>query len=265
MNSVKIKIGKRNYEYNIPETFAEMSQQQMLRATEYLLNKDGADSDKYFCKYTNIKYDIWKKLDDYYKYVIKELAEPLTKQFDDIDHQMLDSITLTNDNGNKEQFIGYQSAFANTSWIEFVYADQFIAEGKFHEMAATLYRQQRKDYDGETDRRIPFTIYGTENRLQYFKNIDNTTLFLLVSNYITMRKKYIEERYPHVFVVDATVKKNNSGKFSWLSVHRSILSGDSFFEEEKVNNANVHTVLNRLETVIKQNEELERERRKHNG
>jgi hypothetical protein len=138
--------------------------------------------------------------------------------------------------------------------------------GKYREAAACLYRPQRPDYSGETDRRIPFTIYGTNSRMQHFNNIPEAELFAFVLNYKALRKRNLEEKYPFVFPnakpeynLDNNTEepltvgeRSRTTNFSWVGIHRNLM-GDRFYDETKFYELNVHVILNRLNTVIKAN------------
>ncbi len=160
-----------------------------------------------------------------------------------------------------QRFIGYQPGFSNTTWQEFIFADQYVIYGKYREAAACLYRPQRPDYNGETDRRIPFTIYGANSRMSHFNNLSEAELLAFVLNYKALRKRNLEEKYPFVFTSPKqpqTDDEENSRlttpdpSFSWLPVHRTLM-GDHFYDEPKFYELNVHVILNRLNTVIKEN------------
>ena len=104
--------------------------------------------------------------------------------------------------------------------------------GKYREAAACLYRQQRPDYTGETDRRIPFTIYGTNSRLSLFNNIPEAELFAFVLNYKALRKRNLEDKYTFVFSPKAQSTSQNNSTFSWVGIHRDLM-GDRFYDETK--------------------------------
>lgn len=247
MVNLDIDIKGKRYHYDIAECFDEMTQEQYCAS---MLGFTQALSDSTIIAMTGIDAEIYSQLDPYYKYAITELLEWVNNDATKaIKRQLIPEIEI-----DGVTFIGYQAGFANTTWAEFIHADQFMLRQMYKEAAAVLYRQKKKNWDKESDARIPFTIYGTENRMQWFEHINPQLLSGIVINYLSMRHNFIETRYPKIF--GGTSKSDND--FNWLNVHRAILSGEQFAEEEKVNNLNVHTVLNRLDTLIKQQEEYER-------
>ena len=112
-----------------------------------------------------------------------------------------------------------------------------------------MYRQQRADYNGEQDRRIPFSTYGYETRAKTIKKIDDNLISCLVLNYSGLRQSHIVERYPNIFTKSADSKQPQEDNFSWLNVHRNVL-GEQYFEEEKILKTAVHTVLDRLNKLL---------------
>ena len=113
---------------------------------------------------------------------------------------------------------------------------------------AVLYREKKENYDYQSDIRIPFSIYGTEKRLKNIENLDKNIVAAIALNYNALREKNIAERYLHVFT-QAVSNENEENNFSWVEVHRNILS-EYFFEEDKFLKSNVHAVLHRMNNLI---------------
>ncbi len=114
--------------------------------------------------------------------------------------------------------------------------------------AAVLYRQKRKNYNGESDPRIPFSVYGTEKRAEIFHHLNNYLIGAIALNYSALRETYITNKYKNVFG-SSTGKSGGKASFSWINITRTVL-GDDFFEEKKILKSNVHTVLHRLNTLL---------------
>jgi hypothetical protein len=246
MNEIKIVSAGKEFIHHAPETFDEMTREQFILTAEQIIQvAAGIDNDNYYIAMTGIEKKSWNKLHFFQRYSIKRLFDFISVP--EISKQLLQSIEI-----NGKQFIGYQPGFSNTTWQEFIFTDQYIMNGKFREAAACLYRQQRPDYTGETDRRIPFTIYGTNSRMEYFKNIPEAELFAFVLNYKALRKRNLEDKYPFVFSPKAQSTSQNNSTFSWVGIHRDLM-GDRFYDETKFYELNVHVILNRLNTVIKDN------------
>jgi len=256
MNQIKIK----EVLYQSPATFDEMTPKQFtLTAQKMLQTATGTDDDTYYLSMTGIDQKCWNSLHFFHQYSIKRLFDFTSALPPLITKQLLPCIEI-----DEQQFIGYQPGFSNTTWQEFIFADQYIINGKSKEAAACLYRPQRPDYTGETDRRIPFTIYGANSRMHHFNNLSEPELFAFVLNYKALRKRNLEEKYPFVFVSSKQLQTDDddnpsnsqflipNSQFSWIPIHRNLL-GDHFFDEPKFYDLNVHVILNRLNTVIKEN------------
>jgi len=231
-------------------------EQFILTAAQIIHAAAGIESDTYYPAMTGIEKKSWDKLHFFQRYSIKRLFDFITVP--QISKQLLPTIEISG-----QQFIGYQPGFSNTTWQEFIFADQYIMSGKYREAAACLYRPQRADYNGETDRRIPFTIYGANSRMQFFNSIPEAELFAFVLNYKSLRKRNLEEKYPFVFGERNTENGETEhetrspssvlrSSFSWIGIHRDLM-GDRFYDETKFYELNVHVILNRLNTVIKEN------------
>jgi len=259
MNEIKIATSGKEQIYHSPAAFDEMTREQFILTAEQIIHAAaGIEAESYYPAMTGIEKKSWNKLHFFQQYSIKRLFDFISVP--EISKQILPDIEI-----NGQQFIGYQPGFSNTTWQEFIFADQYIMNGKYREAAACLYRPQRTDYTGETDRRIPFTIYGTNSRMQFFNNISEAELLAFVLNYKALRKRNLEEKYPFVFPnsksqtnldensqPDIIVESPSKSQFSWVGIHRDLM-GDRFYDETKFYELNVHVILNRLNTVIKEN------------
>ena len=271
MNKITIESSGKTQVYRVPSSFDEMTREQfILTATKLLettnqsinpsilqslnpsvsqsLNPSILQSFNYFTAITGIPKKTWNALLSYQRHCIRQLFDFVADISPAITKQLLPYIET-----GGQQLIGYQPGFSNTTWQEFIFADQYILSGKFKEAAACLYRPQRPDYTGETDRRIPFSIYGTNSRLPHFQNLPEAELFAFVLNYKALRKHHLEDKYPFVFpdAPNAQFSTLNS-QFSWVSIHRNLM-GDHFYDETKFYDLNVHVILNRLNSTIKDN------------
>ena len=247
MNEIKILSAEKELSYKTPASFDEMTPAQFILTAQKILQPE---DETYYSAITGISQKIWDKLHFYQRYSIKRLFDFTAESSPSITKQLLPCIEI-----DGQRFIGYQPTFSNTTWQEFIFADQYILSGKYREAAACLYRPQRSDYTGETDRRIPFTIYGTDTRMKYFNCLPEPDLFAFALNYKSLRKTHLEEKYPFVFPSatsrSQTNSKNNS-QFSWIAIHRTLM-GDHFYDETKFYQLNVHIILNRLNTIIQDN------------
>lgn len=247
MNELKIKIDQKELVYSLPACFDKMSREQFLNTCNYILGL--TDRDTYCLSMIGLDKEIWDELEEFHKYFIRQMFDFTGTETPEISKQLLAYIEI-----GDERYIGYQPNFSNTSWEEFIYADQYMMTGKYKEAAAVLYRQQRVDYNGETDRRSPFTIYGADSRMRHFKEIDDAQLLAFVINYNALRRKNIEEKYPFIFFSQKqkTTTPETAASFSWIGIHRDLM-GDQFYDETKFFSSNVHVILSRLNRVIREN------------
>ncbi|MDL2312454.1 hypothetical protein LJC68_06215 [Bacteroidales bacterium OttesenSCG-928-B11] len=245
MNELKIKDGDKETVYNAPACFDEMSRTQFIETCGYALGK--IDADSYTISMLGMDRKLWDELEVFHRYVIRSMFAFVEIANPEISKQLLPFIEVAG-----QRFIGYQPNFSNTTWEEFIFADQYIMNGKFREVAAVLYRPQRTGYSGETDRRIPFTVYGTDSRLKLFAEMDEAQLLAFAVNYRALRKRNMEEKYPFVFSVqkEKTAQEEQTASFSWIAIHRDLM-GDQFYDETKFFSTNVHVILNRLNQTIK--------------
>lgn len=152
-------------------------------------------------------------------------------------------------------FYGYNADFSDVSWEEWTFADTYANAGRWDVVAAVLYRPQRPDWNHETDRRIPFTKYGTEKRMELTAKLDQLTMKAIQMNYILLRKR-LTDHYTHLFYEAADDDGNGHRKKTkqntdWLSLIRSMM-GDNFYEEQKYLGLSVPSVLFQLESRVKE-------------
>ena len=248
MNEVRIDTGGRTATYSVPESYDELTRDQLLAVCAA---SDGrtAESD-FYSALTGIDVETWKSVPPEKRYFLKRLLDFLSDKEPAFSKQLLPWVEA-----DGVRFIGYQPSFSNTTWEEFIYADGYMLSGRFREAAAVLYRPQRDDYTGETDRRVPFTIYGADTRMKHLAHLSDDQLTAFVLCYKTLRERNLENRYPNVFARSPKRRKTSPSQresaFSWVSVHRDLM-GDRFYDEAKFYASNVHVILNRLDRVMKE-------------
>lgn len=266
MSIITIEIAGKKNDVNCPNSFAEMNGKQFIEACRYIIARKTSlmIPESFFTILASIPESAVNFLDRYQRYSIIEMFNWLLDESKELSfrEQKIDSIIL-----NDTELYSYQGNFGNLTWEEFIYADQFMINKLYKNLASALYRPIRPDYTGETDRRIPFSIYGTNHRLPLFNEIDDALLLAIVINYRAMRSACLEEKYTEVFPYRDTLDENDDQEeeeeepeekkvepvhFSWVSVHRNLL-GDQFYHEDKILQTNVHTILNRLNELIKEN------------
>ncbi|MDL2312673.1 hypothetical protein LJC68_07340 [Bacteroidales bacterium OttesenSCG-928-B11] len=252
MNELKIEDNGKETVYNVPSCFDEMSRIQFIETCGHALGK--SDTDSHAVSMTGMEKGLWEELELYHRHVIRSMFSFTEAADPEISKQLLPFVEIAG-----QRLVGYQPNFSNTTWEEFIFADQYVMDRKFKEAAAVLYRPQRRDYSGETDRRVPFTVYGTDSRLALFARMDDAQLLAFAINYRALRKRNLEEKYPSIFSArkEQAEKEGQTVSFSWIGIHRTLM-GDQFYDEAKFFSSNVHVILNRLNTVIRENRQRKR-------
>lgn len=262
-----------SYEYNnervelqLPSSFAEMNGEQLVEAVR-LMNGDDGNPLRLLC---GLPEEVFSALSGFQIFMLKDC-------FRWISHTNIATLSfkgwkIPSIDVGVETWYGPMSNFGNITWGEFVYADQCMIQG-FHRAAiAALFRPQRKDYDHETDRRIPFTTYGTTARFAKLPNLDEAVQTAILLNYRAMRAAALESFYTEIFPYHDLNTSDDDGpndnppepeeqpsQFSWTNIHRNLL-GDHIQDEDKFLQLPVHTVLYRLNTLIQ-----ESKKKKSNG
>ena len=257
MTELKIDCNGHTHTFQLPENFSEMNREQFIAAVQYRMDKlsDKPTGNAFFTDVAGITQKLVEQLPIYHKYTIEKLFEFITEKDLDIAFYQQKFFTLKI---GKIEYYGYHDNFGNTTWEEFVWADQAFINNDYKTLVAILYRQQRKNYDGETDIRIPFTNYGIMKRLPNVNKLDDATLFALALQYKAMRCASLENKYTQIF--PAKMEFDNEEEtpdhgtdqpenFSWVRIHRNLL-GDNIVQEKEYLQLNVHTVLHRLNEVI---------------
>jgi hypothetical protein len=254
MKELVINCNEKKHTCQLPENFSEMNDVQFIEAVKYRINKlaEKPTTDTFFTNLCGIDPHIVKQLPSYHKYSIEQLFEYILEKDLNIAFkaQKIPKIKI-----EETEYYGYWPDFENTTWEEFILADQFFMDNDYKSLISLLYRQKRENHDGETDIRIPFTKYGILKRLTIVNKLDETTILALALQYKAMRQASLEQKYTQIFPEhikfedDEKQEPEAQNKFSWLQVHRNIL-GDNIAQEKEYLQLNVHTVLHRLNTAI---------------
>ncbi len=241
MNEIKIVIHNKPLLFHAPSSWDEFTPEQMLcvvKALPYFIS--GEKCDDMMMELLCMEAKTFRLLSATQKHGIVSLFDFLLKE------PVIKKLIIESFKHNGIEYIGYQAGFGNITWEEFITAERYFMLNDYTIGAAVLYRQKRIGHSGETDPRVPFTIYGTDKRAELFKTLDPWLLASIALNYSCLRKIYITNKYKHVFT-SAPGKEKSS--FSWINITRSVL-GEDFFEEKKILKSNVHTVLHRLNTLL---------------
>jgi len=251
---VIIKSGNKQI-YHLPETIKEMTGKQIMEAIKYRADKmAGNGFNPYLTTLCGINKQLIPFLSKYHIYKLEQCFEYILSENweEDFTEQKFKKILI-----GETEFHGYLANFGNTTWEEFIWADQLFINKDYKRLIACLYREKREKYNGETDIRIPFTNYGMEKRFQIVKTLDEATITALAFQYRAMRKASLETKYTQIFQEAVKYESEETqpepepepDNFSWVKVHQNIM-GDNIQNEKEYLNLSVHTVLNRLNTVI---------------
>lgn len=162
-----------------------------------------------------------------------------------INDWLFDSITLT----DGRTVYPPSPDFDNVTWEEFVFVEQLAFAGNWEAVASTLFRPLRVPQLEDEDDRIPFSRYGTSNRLPLFKLSDGERRALSV-NYLSLRHR-LTRRYPYLFTSSGADDKGGGGTApQWLEVTQSLL-GETVWNERQLLSTSVSQVLFRLNQQVK--------------
>lgn len=246
MVDLKIAVNGRVHTSLVPERFDELSREQFFAVCRRMLraSQEKKPQPDFFPVLLGLDAKLWESLAPEQRHPLASLLA-----FTDTPAPKMSGLVVPFIEAGGQKLIGYQPTFSNTTWQEFVYADGFALAGRYREAAAVLYRPQRNPYDGETDRRIPFSIYGTDTRLALFDAVPEEVLLAVILNYNALRRTHLEEKYPRIFTRGGG-SSGGGGAFSWVRIHRDLM-GDQFFDEKKFFESNVHVILGRLDREIR--------------
>lgn len=163
---------------------------------------------------------------------------------------------------------GFDDMFSDLTWEEFIYADTFMQRKMFREAITVLYRPAGL----LTGKKLPFSDRELENNSHRIDKMDDATVTAIVTCYMAVRKKAVEEKNRFIFppsdntyfdgqLVEDTQQKNSGTEASWADAHH-ILMGDLAYEEPKFLHSKATTMLNWMNRRIKENREAERKLKK---
>lgn len=246
-------IGTSTTELQVPSSISELSGAQLIEAARLLT---GGEPD--MSVLSGIPADVWADMAPFQQYAVRELFDFISAQ--SVREAAFKEWKLPAIRVGDDEWHGPISNFGNVTWEEFVYADQCMINGLHRAAIAALFRPKRKNYDGETDIRIPFTTYGTTTRFQLLADLDEAVQTAVLINYRAMRRAALENAYRQIFPYHDTQPDDDDtsdnstpepSSFSWISVHHNLI-GDNIQDEDKYLRLNVHTVLHRLNQLIEE-------------
>ena len=248
MKKIDFEVAGKRYEYNAPESWEELN----------------ADQFRAYVEVGAVNVDLVRRIVGMDDVVAVSLTLSdwwwLTKEFDwmndieNIGKLFMEELTMP----DGTVYYGYNADFSDVTWEEWTFADSYASLGRWDIMTAVLYRQERPDWNRETDRRIPFTKYGTEARMEQTSKLDELTIRCVALNYKMLRKR-LTDHYGHIFYepieeeeTSKTGKKpQTKPRTDWLKLIRNMM-GDNFYEEQKYLNLSVPSVLFQLESRVKE-------------
>ena len=258
MNTLTYEIDGTRTDIQMPSTIAECSGAQLVAVATACLGK--LDEDGALREVGGVPAKVVAALSPFQRFKLIEALEPVfsftPKELNfkawKIPEIVIDGVT----------YYGPESSFGNITWGEFIYADQCMINGLHQAAIAALFRPERPGWDGETDRRLPFTVPGTKHRFPNFTDMDEAVRLTICWNYRAMRTAAVEAAYPALFPYfdpdakpekddeeEETEPKDAPSDFSWINVHRNIL-GENIQDEERFLALPVHTVLYRLNAAV---------------
>lgn len=253
MNTLEYQIDGKKQTVQIPETIAECTGEQLVTIADACLGE--LSEDDTLVSLCNLPKEIVIALSSYQKFKLIESIEPVFRF--NLKKQMFKEWKFPFLKVDNDIFYGLTSNFGNVTWGEFIYIDQCMINKLYQAAICAMFRPERKGYDYETDRRIPFTVQGTSHRYERFNSISKAQTSAILINYKAMRAASIESFYSALFpyfdvddfddedMDEPDTDKTDNQEFSWINVHRNIL-GENIHIEPQILNLPVHTVLARL-------------------
>ncbi len=260
MKEIKIEIGQDIYTYQCPERWEEVTQRQWIAVVGQLLTYGeltglgvksvlGMGSEAVLLMPLD-----WHVLG-------RELA--WMKDIETVERWMVEEVELKD--GRK----CYPPAanFDDMTWEEWMFVDISAARKAWDVVAACLYRPLKEDADEEEDERLAFSRYGVSARLPLFRELSPLVLSAVEVNFVLLRRK-MTDLYPNIFKGGKKKVKKQKEQPStaadgtdWVGVYRRLL-GEHVWEEERLLKLPVNTVLYRLDLMVKEGREREREMKK---
>lgn len=261
MKDLKINIDEKFHTFNIPETFAELSQEQYLRVVKLLYSKS------YSKDHYSLKLDALLGLLGFYEKKKKRIKNRELKVFETLvlENRIADLFHLLDPfhtldfiewkveclTFGKKSFHGPDNAFASVTFGEFIAADMLVTayfssndKTLLDKLIAILFREKLNG------KRVELQEY--EHREVIVQQLEENTKTAILYNYLAVRN-YLTETYSLVFS-DSKISRRTNIKLgkqenSWLSVRRHLAG--SVLNLEKVDKLNLHEVLSSLNEEIR--------------
>lgn len=263
MKTIRIEIGQEAYEYQCPERWEEVTQRQWVAVVGQLLTY-GELTVPGLARVLEIKGSEAVRLMPVDWHVLGEQLEWMG-DLESVDCWLVEEIELSD--GRK--CYPPSPDFDDVSWEEWMFADTSAARKAWDVVAACLFRPKKAEVDENADERIAFSKYGVGARLPMFRTLSPLLLSAVEVNYVLLRRK-MTDRYPNIFKggkrkvtrqPSTAAAADTADGTDWVSVYRRLL-GEHVWEEERLLGLPVNSVLFRLDVMVKEGREREREMRK---
>ena len=259
MKEIRVTVGSDEYKYKCPERWGEVSGMQFEVLVSQLMTYGrltlvgvrkilGMGSESYQLMPID-----WMILGEQLEWM---------KDMDGVEGWMIEEIDL----GDGRKVYPCAANFDDMTWEEFMFVDVSAGRKAWDVVAACLYRPLKEGAGEEEDDRIGFTRYGVSARLGLFKELGPSVLSAVEVNFVLLRKR-MTDKYKNVFrtarrkVKAAGSEKEEDAGTDWVGVYRRLL-GEHVWEEERLLKLPVNTVLYRLDNLVKEGREREREMRR---
>ena len=269
MKEIKIEIGQEAFTYRCPEGWGEVTQRQWVAVVGQLLTY-GELTPLGVKAVLGIKNSESVRLMPIDWHVLGAELEWM-KELDGVTSWMVEEVELPD--GRK----CYPPAanFDDMTWEEFMFVDVSASRKAWDVVAACLYRPLKEAATEEEDERIAFSRFGVSARLPMFKGLSPLLLSAIEINYMLLRKR-ITDLYPNIFRGGSrkvkrqpraaagdgdTQQPSAAAGTDWVGVYRRLL-GEHVWEEERLLKLPVNTVLFRLDVMVKDGKEREKEMRR---
>lgn len=243
MKKIKIGVGTDVREYQMPECWDELTQEQFVYAVSHMPAEDRLPV-KVMQHLLGVAFEQAMFVMPTDWYVIHREGFKWLDDYEDISRWIVEEIRLK----DGRRCLPPTADFDNVSWEEFLFADQLAQNGNWWAVAACLYRPEREVKSEETDGRVPFTRFGASNRLGMFRELDAPLIKAVEVNYLVLRKR-LTDGFPNLFTTKSSGKGGESA--GWPEVSRALL-GERVWEEEQLMHTSAAQVLYRLDSVVKE-------------
>lgn len=256
MKEIVFKVAGKDYTCSIPEKWSEITQEQFVMFVKNIKSRREGISIDSIEQIIGIDIVVAVSLtvSDWW-FLQQQLAWMM--DVNSLDRLIVDELHLS----DGTTLYGYSGDLSDVTFEEWIFADTYAGLQRWDIVAAVLYRQEKENWDHESDRRIPFSKYGTDARAKLTADLNPDILKAIRMNYLLLRRR-MTRKYKRLFQesevdtgkVGTKPPKSSTG---WLTLIRNVM-GDNFYEEEKYMRLSAPSVFFQLERMVKENNERKR-------